>query len=41
LEGIQELDVAGEGRALVEEEKMRKVEFVRELERLLLCEKVI
>jgi len=38
LEGIRELDVAGEGIVLVEEEKVRK-EFARELERLLLCEK--
>jgi len=39
LEGIRELDFSGEGRVLVEEEKVRK-EFARELERLLLCEEV-
>lgn len=42
LEGIWELDVIGEGRVLVlvEEEKVRKENFARKLERLLLCEKV-
>jgi hypothetical protein len=40
LEGIRELDVVGEGRGLDEEEKVRKDELVRELERLLLYEEV-
>jgi hypothetical protein len=34
------IDVIGEGRVLVEEEKVRKEDFARELERLLLCEEV-
>jgi hypothetical protein len=40
LEGIREIDVIGEGRALIEEEKMNKVDLSTELERLLLCEEV-
>jgi ABC-type polar amino acid transport system ATPase subunit len=33
LECIRELDVIGEGRVLVEEEKVRKEDFARELEK--------
>jgi len=40
LDGIREFDVIGEGRALTEEERVRKDDFSWELERLLLCEEV-
>jgi hypothetical protein len=40
LEGIQELDIIGEGRMLIKEARVRQDDFARELERLLLCEEV-
>ena len=40
MEGIRELDVIGEGRVLVEKEKVRNEDFARELLKLLLCENV-
>jgi hypothetical protein len=40
MDGIRELDVIAEGRTLIEEERVKKEDFARELERLLLYEKV-
>jgi len=41
LEGIRELDSVDEGRGLEEEEKVRKIDMSRELEKTLLSEEII
>jgi len=41
LEGIRELDSVDEGRGLEEEEKVRKIDMSRELEKTLLFEEII
>jgi hypothetical protein len=40
LDGICELDIIAEGRPLIEDERLRKEEFSRELERFILLEEV-
>jgi hypothetical protein len=40
MNGIQELDVIVEGRTLIEEERVKREDFSKELERLLLYEEV-
>jgi hypothetical protein len=40
LDGVREIDVIGEGRTLIEKERVRNDDFSRELEILLMCEEV-
>jgi hypothetical protein len=40
LEGIQEMDVLAETRGLVQEEKLKKADMSKELEKTLLCEEI-